>query len=51
MATPMISAAVTAKTKSPQSAQITNNILKSKTGGKALSLTDLHGNSLRLKVM
>ena len=51
MATPLISAAVMAKTKSPQSVQITNSILKSLTGGKILSLTDMHGNGLRLKVM
>ena len=51
MATPLISAAVAAKTKSPQLAQITNNILKSITGGKILSLKDLHGNGLRIKVM
>ena len=51
MATPLISAAVAAKMKNPQSAQITNNILKSLTGGKILSLTDMHGNGLRLKVM
>ena len=50
-ATPLISAAVAAKTKSPQSAQITNNILKYLTGGKILSLTDMHGRGLRLKVM
>ena len=51
MATPLISAAVATKTKNPRSAQITNNILKSLTGGKILSLTELHGNGLRLKVM
>ena len=51
MATPLISAAVAAKTKKPQSAQVTNSILKSLTGGKILSLTDMHGNGLRLKVM
>ena len=51
MATPLTSAAVVAKTKNPQSAQITNSILKSLTGGKILSLTDIHGNGLRLKVM
>ena len=51
MATPLISAAVAAKTKNPQSAQVTNTILKSLTGGKVLSLTDMHGNGLRLKVM
>ena len=51
MATPLISVAVAAKTKNSQSAQVTNSILKSLTGGKILSLTDLHGNGLRLKVM
>ena len=51
MATPLISAAVAAKTKNPQSAQVSNTILKSLTGGKILSLTDMHGRGLRLKVM
>ena len=52
MATPLISAAVAAKTKNPQSAQVTNSILKSLTGGKRLSLTDMHsGAGLRLRVM
>ena len=51
IATPIISAGVAAKTKNPQSAQITNTTLKSLTGGKILSLTDMHGNGLRLKVM
>ena len=51
MATPLISAAVAAKTEYPQSAQATNSILKSLTGGKILSLTDIRGNGLRLKVM
>ena len=51
MATPLISAAVAAKTKNPQSAQIMINRLKSLTGGKLLSLTDLHGSVLRFKVM
>ena len=51
MATPLISAAVAAKTKNPQSAQVANSILKSLTGGKVLSLTDMHGRGLRLKVM
>ena len=46
MASPLISAAVAAKTKNPQSAQVTNSILKSLTGGKILSLTDMHGNGL-----
>ena len=51
MATPFISAAVAPKTKNPQSAQVANTILKSLTGGKILSLTDMHGRGLRLKVM
>ena len=51
MATPLISAAVAAKTKNPQSAQVTNSILKSLTGGRVLNLTDMHGRGLRLKVM
>ena len=51
IASPIISAAVAAQTKNPQSAQITSNILKSLTGVKILNLTDMHGNGLRLKVM
>ena len=51
MATPLISAAVAAKTKNPQPAQVTNSILKSITRGKILSLTDMHGRGLRLKVL
>ena len=51
MATPLISAAVAAKTKNPESAQVTKSILKSLTGGRVLNLTDMHGNGLRLKVM
>ena len=52
MATPLISAAVAANTKNPQSAQVANTILKSLTGGEILSLTDMHlGAALRLKVM
>ena len=50
MATPLISVALAAKTKNPQSAQITSIILKSSTGGKIVSLTDMHGRGLRLKV-
>ena len=46
-ATPLISAAVASKTKNPQSVQLTNKILKTLTGGKVLSLTDMHGNGLR----
>ena len=51
MATPLLSAAVAAKTQNPQSAQMTKNILKSLTRGRILSLTDMHGCGLRIKVM
>ena len=51
MATSLISAAVAAKTKNHQSAQVANSILKSITGDKFSSLTDLHGNGLRLRVL
>ena len=51
MATPLISAAVAAKTKHLQSAQIRNIILKSLTGGKILGLRDMLGHGLRLRVM
>ena len=50
MATPLISAAVAAKTKNPQSARVANSLLKSLTGGKNLNLTDMHGRGLRSKV-
>ena len=43
--------AVSAKNKTPQVGQATTNILKSISVGKILSLTDLLGNGLRLKVM
>ena len=48
---PFIGMAVSAKTKNPKVGQATTNILKSISGGKILSLTDIHGNGLRLKVM
>ena len=51
LATPIISSGVAMKTKNPQSAQVTSNILKSLTGGEILSLTNMHGRGLRLKVM
>ena len=50
-ASPIISAGVEPKTKNPQSAEITSNILKSPTSGKVLSLTDMHGNGLILKAV
>ena len=48
---PFIGMAVSAKTKNPKVGQKTTNILKSISGGKILSLTDMHGHGLRLKVM
>ena len=51
MASPYIEKAVSAKTKNPKIGQATANILKSISGGKVLSLTDMHGNGLRLKIM
>ena len=48
---PFIGMAVSAKTKNPKVGQATTNILKSISGGKILSLTDMHGSGLRLKVM
>ena len=51
MATPIISAAVAAKTKNPESARKTNNIFKSLTGGKISSIKDKQGRGLRFKVM
>ena len=45
---PFFGIAVSAKTKNPQG---TSNTLKSISGGKILSLTDIHGNGVRLKVM
>ena len=43
--------AVSAKTKNPTVGAATTNILKSVSGGKILSLIDMHGNGLRLKVV
>ena len=52
IASPIISAGVAAKTTNPHSAQITSTNLKSLTGGKILSLTDMHpGAGLKLRVM
>ena len=49
---PFIGMAVGAKTRNPKVAAATTNILKSISGGKILSLTDMHsGAGLRLKVM
>ena len=51
IASPYIGVACSAKTKNPKVGQATANILKSISGGKILSLTDMHGNGLRLKVL
>ena len=51
VAAPFIGMAVEAKTKNPKVAQATTNILKNMSGGKILSLADLHGNGSSLKVM
>ena len=51
VAAPFIGMAVSTKTEKPKVGQATTNILKSISGGKILSLTDLHGNGLRIKVM
>ena len=51
VAAPFIGTAVGGKTENPKVAQATINILKSISGGKILSLTEMHGRGLRLKVM
>ena len=47
----VIGMAVGAKSKNKQVGAATTNLLKSLTGGKILSLTDMHGRGLRLKVI
>ena len=42
---------VSAKTKNPNIGRATTSFLKSKSGGKFFSLTDMHGHGLRLKKM
>ena len=48
---PVIGMSIEAKSKNPQVAQATTNILKSISGVKILSFTDMHGNGLRLYFM
>ena len=48
---PVIGMAVKAKSINAKVGAATTNILKSLAGGKVLSLTDMHGNGLRIKVM
>ena len=43
--------AIGAKSKNPQVGEATTNTLKRISGGKIFSLTDMHGNRFRLKVM
>ena len=44
--------AVSAKTKNPKVGQATTNLLRTISGGKILSLTDMHSSAgLRLRVM
>ena len=47
----VIGMVVGAKSKNKQVGAATTNILKSLTGGRILSLTDMNGRGLRLKVM
>ena len=51
IAAPFIGMAVSAKTKNPKVGQATTSLLKNISCSKILSLTDMHGNGLRLKVM
>ena len=50
VAAPFIAMAVAAKSLNPTVGQATKNILKSISGGKVLSFTDMHGNGLRKRV-
>ena len=47
---PVIGMTVGAKSKNKQVGAATTNIIKSLTGGKILSLTEIHGRGLRLKL-
>ena len=48
---PLIGMAVSAKTKNPKVGQAVTNILKNIPGGKVLSLIDMRGRGLRLRVL
>ena len=48
IAIPYTGMAISARTKNPQIRKVTIDILKSITGGKVSSLTDMHGHGLRL---
>ena len=51
IASPYIGMVVSARTKTSQTGKATSDILKSISGGKILSPTDMHGHGLRLKEM
>ena len=51
LASPYIGMAVSANKKNPQIGAATTKFLNSIAGGEFLSLTDMHGRGLRLKVM
>ena len=51
MASPYIGMATSARTKNPQTGKATSDILKTVSGCKSVSLTDMHRQGLRLKVM
>ena len=51
IASPYVGMAVSAKTKYLKIGQAIANILGNISGGKTLSLIDVHGNGLRLKVL
>ena len=51
IASPCIGMAASATTKNPQIGKATGDVLKNTLGGKVLSLTDMHGHRMRLKVM
>ena len=51
VAASFIGMAVSAKTRNTKVGQATTNLIKSLSGGKMLSLIDMNGHGLRLKVM
>ena len=51
VAAPFLGMAVSGKTKTLKVGQATTNILQSISVGERLSLTDLHGNGLKIKIL
>ena len=51
MTVPAIGMALASKTENPQLEQVSATILKSISGGKIISLSDVHGNGLHLQVI